>query len=707
MKVLSLFVLLFLFLMPSQLAAQLYKEKTIFELLKVKDLRNPLNKPSKSEKQEEILAEDEKLMIDEAWTGVGHAEAMPALRKLADWLKIHPAGKKAQEPELRMDMIHKGPFYDSRLEYLNGGFRVVSSDGQTQELGTFFYIPAVRNGTGFNVSDKGEKSRYYNAAGQLIFDRKFGYAEADRDNCYRFYEGKKCGIADSNGKILLPAEYDEAYSFAFNKQTWFSVEKDGKRFYLEPGSAKPVMENENGRAAYLPEITANRYWVTNGRVYDMLKREEIFASINKEIHLLSDRWPLFYIERKGKGKDGKEEVYFDAAGKLLLQQPLSGHNGLSDTTSIMRIFQKDTLVDGEKYSLFKLGIIHDKGQWLRKPVYDYLEQLGRTQTLVFITSRSLRKPGLMDASGKILIPEGRFFHIDEGARNGQYVCIDDSVSLLWDRKTGLFTRLPKKYFIFRSFGDLEKMGFAEGITTDNEHFLLDTNYNLLDTTAWADISYPPYGSGLRATLSPFVNGKHDHYAEEVFLTADLKKLGFTWNGIEYKTFEDVDSLAPGSFFFRRKDKKNIVQVKPGQYFSTTCDMIQYDPFFNWYIGRMQNNTWGLLDENGTEILPFIFNQIDRYSYWFQTAQFTSGSQRMQLEASGNLLFDGKYTNVEPVTAGFFIVENDAKKGLFTRSGKEILPVKYSYAGIGLAQVWYGESEATAQSMPVGSLQEKE
>jgi hypothetical protein len=710
MKSIRVYCLFILCFTSSLSFGQVYKVKTIFQLLKVSDTRNPLNAPASRDKSDALEEEFTKIAVDEAGINSGDKPLAVLTKSLETWLQTHPASTKMDEPETLMNLTLKGPFYDSKLEYDGKNFRVVTDFGQTGELGKLFYVPAGKTGTGFNVLDKEMKSRYYDAAGRLLFDRKFSYVEKDKNDCYRFYEGKKCGIADSTGKVLLPAEYDEVYSFVFNKKNWFSVQKGKELYFLEQGSDKAVLKNENGRAAYLPETTANRYWVSNGSVYDMQKREELFGSINKVIYRASDIWPLFYIiiDAEGKEEEEKKEIYFDAAGNLMLGQPVNEHNGLSDTTTILRLYIKDTLLRGENYPLYKSGIIHDKGQWLRKPVYNYLSELGRTNTLAFF-SRGLKSgsPGLMDAAGNILIPEGRFWNIDEGGRPGQYVCCNDSASLLWDNKTRQFTKLPKKYFVFLCFDELEKLGMMEGITIDNKHYLLDTSYNLLDTTGWADIDLPSFRDGNMIGLLPFTNGKDDYYAEKTFITPGLKRLAFTWNETEFNTFTDVDSLAPGSYFMKRKDKKNIVQVKPGQYFSTECDLMQYDPYFNWYIGNKRSG-WGILDENGKELLPFKFRIIRPYSKYFGASALISyGEKQQQIDSKGQLLFDGKYDNVVPVTSNFFIVEKDDKKGLLHRSGKEILPVKYAYLELDKANIWYGADESSSQFIPVGSLQSKE
>lgn len=721
-------ILFLLLLQPSILSpvlAQKYKVRTIFELLKVPNVKKPLNISVTKFEAVDIAEEDKIGFLKPDGADLVGDGILQALLPLVEWLKLHPAGTKNKIEETVTKL--KGPAlrYDSRLQFKGSDFRIITSSGESKDLGKLFYIPAGDHANGLNVIDKEKGNRYYDNYGRLIFDNKFQYVEKEEDGLYRFFKGNKNGIADSTGKILLPAEYDQAHSFFFNKKLWFSVSKDKKIYYIESGSTKPFMINPTADAGYLPKIVANRYWIIRGRVYDMLKKEELFSSIKTSIHASNNDYPVFHIVRDidlpkgeevapglldGKEDDG-EEVYFDANGNLLMGQPLRGSDGLSDTTTFVKIFNKDTLVNGKKYAMHFYGIMHDNGTWLKKPVYPHMRIIDKEESnmVMFITRPwwISGKPGLMDAGGNIVIPEGKYIGFEDGGLPGKFVCYTRDQTELWDMKTNSFSPLDKHFFFIQHYGKLENMGLMVGRTTSNRSYLLNANYQLLDTTGWADISADLDEDNL-IEFFPLVKGERDYYGERIITDRELKRISFTFNGKTYDTFMGVDSLAPGSYFYQRKDGKNIVRVKEGQYFMTNCEYMSYDPFYNWYIGRSKQNGVGILDETGKELLPFSFSGIGKYSSFYGTAKLEYGEDKVQqLDKDGHILFENKYDKVTPITFNFFIVEKNGVKGILNRSGKEILPVTQHYLNIDKGIIWYGSEEKLAKSMAISSLQGRE
>jgi WG containing repeat len=711
MRKIKIFGCLILLLAATGMQAQRYKVKTIFQLLGVENKKQPINSPASAKRGGDIYSE---VAMD---SKIGDEDELPdddiqtTTAALADWLTKNPADT-ASLPSLTVYTLGFDYSNYALLNYTSAGYEMEDYNSKKiKKLGQFFYTSqAPHNGYGFNAYDENKNSMYYDGQGKLIFNHRFQYVEELTDKYYKIYEGKKIGIADSTGKIILPAKYDKALAFTFQGKPWFTVQDGDKTFFIEYGKAQPVMKNETGNPHAIPDFIAGRYWLLAGRVFDMQKREELFCNLEDNIDITTEAHSLLFIKRylerdeddgqSESERDREEKIFFDINGNLLFDQPVRESDRVGDSSYVIRVFDRDTMVKGKKYSLSKFGLANAKGTWIKKPVYDYMHDVTEGDAIVFIT-----RPGLMSASGKILIPEGKYNIIDDAGKPGKFICKNGAISEVWDAATNTFTALEKNFFDIRTYTGLKKLGLMKAMAPRSNSYIIDTNYRLKDTTAWADIDVT-WNSNLIA-CSPFVNGKKEYDAEKFYFTPSFQPVTVTYNGKTYNRFKEIDSLAPGVFFYRFNDGNNIVLTKEGKYFSTTCVGIEYDPFYNWYIGRGSRGT-GILDNTGKELLPFSFSEIKTYSQLYRTASlsYDGETKLQQLEANGKLLFNGEYDNVKPITADYFIVAKNEVKGLLHRSGTVILPVKNKYLEIENGLIWYGYSEYSASSMPVSALAKK-
>ena len=716
MKTIKFFCCLFLLVQSPALLAQQYEVKTIFQLLGVANKKRPLNDPAPSQKDDR--REYSEAVMDDAIENMTTGESLlKSTTMLAGWLLKHPVSKEPPAPFTVYTFGFSYPDY-SLLQYSAAGYEAVKYIGKgTRNLGSFFYTSQPpHNGYGFNAFDEKKNSMYFDGAGKLVFDHRFQYVEEMEGRYYKFYEGRKTGIADSTGKIILPAKYDNAVAYTFRGKPWFTVKDGDKSWFLEYGKTEPVMKNTTGNPNIIPDFIDDRYWLLYGRVFDMQTREELFCNIEDEIDIKTEDHSLFFIkrylrrygddERPQSKRDREEEIFFDVNGNLLLGQPVRESDRVGDSSYIIRVFYKDTIIKGEEFTLSKYGLAASSGKWIKKPVYGYMNDIDDADAIIFITAfTDTTRPGLMDPSGKILIPEGKYLAFDDAGKPGKFVCYNGSTSDLWDAATNTFTRLPKNFYDIRTYLGLRDMGFMKATAPRSKVYLLDSNYHLSDTTAWADVDVS-YGSKLLACF-PFVDGKKEYDAEKYFFTPSLQPVTVTYDGMTYTMFREIDSLAPGVYFYRFKNDNNIVRTKEGNYFATSCIRVEYDPFFNWYIGRSHRGT-GILDNKGNELLSFSFSEIGNYSPLYRTASLSYDHEKklQQLDEKGNLLFNGEYDRVEPVTADHFMVEKNGVRGLLHRSGMVIIPVAHQYLAAKYGMIWYGMSEYATTSIPINELAKK-
>ena len=684
---------------------QRYTVKTIFQYLKVPDIKQPLQPGIIPEKKDQSTQVVESMVRP----GSNGDRIDQYLTKIPKWIESNPPGKKPLPPEI-FDLAYTN---NSRnlLQFFSGAYQLVDPAGTTLMEGHFFAIPGEwKRGRGINAIGEDGKPKYYSADGKLLFDGLFKFVEETWDGFFIFYDGKKAGVADREGKILLPAKYDLVHPFRFNNKAWFSVRDGSNNYVLESGDLNPAM-----MTAYfdVPGVVGERNWVMNGNAFDMVSREQLFTSVKQPIKRPNKGNTAFYIEekyetaiitREGKLQKASEirEVFFNNKGQLLLGQPILGTQDFNDSLWVGQVSRGDTVLNGINYILKSYGVFNTDCQWRLQPIYRLLLVMDSSH-LKFITG-SHDRPGLMDLKGNILIPEGRYKYIGKGGKPGKYICVTDTASFLFDAATKVFSAFDRPYYEI-SNKIAEETGWLEGITKKNQYFLLDGSYRLADTTAFERISYDIGGMSSPHLIKGYpYTGERVGYGGNFYLyTPSLERVRVNFTGKTYDKFSDVDSIVPKGYLFKTADRKLIAQINPGEYFSTACTYLRYDPHFDWLIGENNDRRWGVISLKGDTIVPFVFSRIETYSPRYGTSSLEYGGNKQQLDENGKLLFNGDYETVKPLSYDLFIVAKSGQRGLLHRDGREAIPVKYGYVEFKNGLLWYGSNFGDAKSATLFSL----
>ena len=98
------------------------------------------------------------------------------------------------------------------------------------------------------------------------------------------------------------------------------------------------------------------------------------------------------------------------------------------------------------------------------------------------------------------------------------------------------------------------------------------------------------------------------------------------------------------------------------------------------LGPNHKSTWGIIDKNGTMLLPFIFKEIIAIR-GSQLVQFTTEDNRKGLfNAKGDLINGRLYSSLEYLKLGLYKVQEKSgrnkKWGLINDKGETILPIAY-------------------------------
>ncbi len=686
---------------------QAYTVKTIFEYLQVKDNKVPVMTTI----PESVRSEDEKEMVsNRPYSG----EKQDAKTLLASLEKMQAyLGGKHSLPRLGIEeflffMPGPGGVYNM---YFDGKECVLRNKNGEEKLRGDFFCTIYDNQPylGFNSYNKTGRADYYDGNAGLFFKDKFQHTEKTHENYYHVHDGNKWGIADSSGKVLLPARYDKSFGFRFNNKNWFSIEENGNIFFMEEGNDTRILKNSR---TYIPHIIADRYWIIDGKVFDMISRVQLFVNVDKRIR--QDSWdqPVFYIEEQyetGLPESGSnwkkgtqtKKIFFDQTGKLLLGSPVINEREIDNLFRIVSVKSRDTIIRGLPFVIQSYGVINNEYKWQFTPVYRFIDTVDN-KTLRLYPAETTGKPTLCNIDGKPLLPALKYDYYSKGYREGEYLCYSMNGSDLWNVHNNSFTPLDKNYIYFTS-SETADFGCIAASAGKKMFYLLDSNYKVLDTTAYFYLN----GRGTNNLLActPYSYSGQTSYADERFyFNTSMQRISFNFEGKTYDRFRYIDSIAAGSYLYKFEKGPNILQVSPGQYFYTEGDYAKYDPAFEWFVMQDKKNSWGIMSRKGEVLVPFVFGRIGTYSAYNGCVSFTDKSGNIHaVDKKGQLIFGDQYDMVRPLVPGSFIVKKDGLSGVVTREGKEKIAVKYPYLEIKYGCIWYGTDQQSAKQMPIGLL----
>ena len=90
----------------------------------------------------------------------------------------------------------------------------------------------------------------------------------------------------------------------------------------------------------------------------------------------------------------------------------------------------------------------------------------------------------------------------------------------------------------------------------------------------------------------------------------------------------------------------------------------------------QNWKYGLVNNNGREILPALYDKITPSEPNGQMLTVTQNGKKGIIDLKGNKILEPKYAFIESVPGGNFVVKINNKFGLIDKLGKVILPIEY-------------------------------
>lgn len=170
--------------------------------------------------------------------------------------------------------------------------------------------------------------------------------------------------------------------------------------------------------------------------------------------------------------------------------------------------------------------------------------------------------------------------------------------------------------------------------------------------------------------------------EKVLYDCEGNVISFNINGHKVDTLSEFNRLEDGMLYVTLLDNSN--------YLITTKDAPKaLDPYINsfakanfgdfYIVNSFRISRTGMMDAKGNMVLPYKFEFLSPFEADTRMAVFKTPDNKSGLiTTKGDLLMEDLYDSINYLGFGLYAVQKDKKFGLVDKSGREILPIEYSY-----------------------------
>lgn len=546
---------------------------------------------------------------------------------------------------------------------------------------------------------------YISVYGGVLYDsvedeNTYGLSLAAKDNRY--------GYLDSNGKEIIPVQYNEVSIGERQENGKLPVELDGERNFLsEEGELLYTYVGEYGKNGLACACDLIGY----------------YGYIDESGETVVDFW---FDEAKDFGENNLARVKGEYWGYV---------NGLGTIVTDM-IYDEASDFNEEGYALVKFG-----------ELYNFInEQGGETFEYVspFYSSAAIAKQngkyGLVDESGRLLTQTWYDMIFEEenylaagvarARLNGKYVLLgldgaerseyydgildgDVAVYNNYDEKGEFSSDMREtdtipfwtegRYGLISLQGDVivspeyiyiseeSNNGFREAIFENEERGVIDKQGNAVVRGQYETLRVD-FQNSILIIYTDKKCGAYSDKGEEIFpleyediicrsnyleiqkgekcALADME--GNILTDFAYDAITDVK----GDTFIASKDEKMGVSDMEGnllidyQYLDLKyCE----DGKLGFVVASNAEGLWGCLDENGQETVPF------RYDGFFERDNFIEASLNQKsglLDKNLEWVVSAQYDDVKIMSNQYVLVEQNGMEGIFDISGNVVLPIGY-------------------------------
>ena len=442
----------------------------------------------------------------------------------------------------------------------------------------------------------------------------------------------KFGVANCEGKLYLPAEYEEIGPLTFSKSFW--AKKLGKWSLVSERGDLMVPGNivEIKEIGFNSEATWLKLQDETFGLYDKFTRRFLAAPRYTMFQIMSEQASIVqYKEKFG--------VVSNTDGKYLYEPVITS---LKRLNSSVVIFQEKG----------KWGMMNTKGEV--KKIAE-MDSIGFILNNLFYASKD-GKAGLIDASGKEVLPlvyeevNPFYDHMSLIKRNGVY-----GYTTLAGKVT-----VPLMY----EWGDVFQQGQAI-VKTSAGYFIVDKNNIKLTVENYKWLVKTPS----RGYYAAHRDGKY------LFLDLTAKEIITPTFGLVVAT--DTNQ------FVRVQDDS----TKLWNYFDVTTkdfaikggDFEEAKPFANGFAFVKKYGKWGVINQTGTLIVTHKYEQIN-YLLNGNAVYFLviEKGKKGVLSATAVTVLPSEYDLITVATDKLWKVKKENKYQVFNLAGEDLSKSKYDY-----------------------------
>ncbi len=660
--------------------AQLYKVKTIYELLNVKPSSCNIERKSNEEMYSVEAPYDRQEKITFSINDITEKE---------EAIKNHFLKNKNRE--IPFTVVES--FYNSentKLFKKGKQYKLIDGKGKILLLDTFDYtLKHQHDNFGFNAYKKGTKSLYYKSDGTLIFNNLFDFVHDEINGYFKIVINGKYGVSDAKGKLVLPANYTYVSSIIKTKNNFFFLvtDKDSTYFINYRTNKRFTLPTYSNYPYVLDEST----WCIGGKVFDIVKMKRLFCNIKENIEVYELKRKLLKIR-----KENGMTIIFDLKGNLQTKQEIYFLENFENNKSLALILDEDykpNVILKTKTGIFNNSTL----QWDSNPKYSIMKVIDSNYYL-FKTDNKNKNFGLVDKNYDVLIDENKYDYITKTCINDVFLCNNEkeNYSELYNIKTKTLTKLKKKY---NSLGSAETSHFYIATISNNyntSYFFLNEKFEEVALPKFRSINYD-YDLQLYKCELPAVENDSYNNQKCIYLNKNLTKQTFSINGKKYEELRYIRFLS---------SKAKLLEVDDENYFLNINDTFLKVKESNIFHDTLQNyivinygGIYGIADLEGNTLLPTKFKYIS-YNYLSEyiSAKVDDNFSYI-IEKNGKILFNGKYELTTHLANNCYMVKKQGYYGVVNKNDEIILPFEYKFMEWDYGGLRYGNNYNDFKFLP--------
>ncbi len=467
--------------------------------------------------------------------------------------------------------------------------------------------------------------------GQMILSAKYDSIFPFKEGRAMIFQGAKVGFVDSLGTEVVSAKYQGGTSFS---EGLAAVVSDNKAGYIDRMGNEIISPKYDGGGHFKEGLA--RVMLNKKLGYIDLKGNEVIPPIYDNGANFQEGLAVIMVNNK--------IGYIDRAGNEIVPPK---YENAGD-------FQKGIAV---VYLGGKMGLIDKTGKELISPRFEGIYDKYRDILVVKIKMDNRMLHGYISSAGKELTPVK--YTNDLGSENFRHglarVCVDSLCGLV--DKNGVEV-LP---IIYKTIGYFD----------DGRHAVVkrDGKYGTIDTLG-KEIIKPLYEASFKFDKEGYASVKRN---------GKYGMIDRTGKEVVKPVYDYVSSFDDGYAKVSVAGKYGIVDRAAREIVSLKYEKINIIRVFDEVMFEVRNEKYkcGLVDKQGNEVMPLIFDEIKF---------FTGSSQAVYFAVVMNgrhALINKAWERVTPwyeemqyysISSGMVPVRLDGKYGFFNvRTGKEIAP----------------------------------